>query len=435
MEVGDVVVMPLKKTADAVAIGIIAGPYFYESGQPAGMRHSRPVQWQRPKVSKAELGSDLLASLGSLLTICELSRRNAATRLLEVIAGNADPGWQSDESDPLPDSLQDLVTAAPRTMTIRELLNFWNFRRRTARIVQEVTDDLAELGLLAVPSIAEGWIDGQVAVVPAPGQSDEPSESSTPSDAAVDAAEANAEAVMNGSVHYSVSTMDTAACAVMTAQPDDPLSVIVTQMALQDYSQVAVVDAEGRLMGAVSWESIALAWTSGEPSVVRDAMRSAPSTTPEDELLGQAEVIFQFGFVFVRAPSGAVQGIITSADLSRRFGDDYRPIVLLDEIERRLGSRIKSRCSDDEMKAAGVGIKNHGATLGNYVTALSKKPLWDKLGWGGLAQTEFHERMDRVRQIRNQLMHFSPDPITAEEVELLEKTARVLRLVTSDDEA
>lgn len=40
--------------------------------------------------------------------------------------------------------------------------------------------------------------------------------------------------------------------------------------------------------------------------------------------------------------------------------------------------------------------------------------------------------MERVRQIRNQLMHFSPDPITPEEIDLLEKTARVLRLVTSD---
>ncbi|KQW47390.1 hypothetical protein ASC77_13055 [Nocardioides sp. Root1257] len=434
MQVGDLVVMPLKKTADSIAIGIVDGPYFFAADQPEGMRHSRPVRWVRPEVSKSELGSDLLASLGSLLTICELSRRNAAARLAEVSEGRADPGWITQESDPLPTSLNDLVEAVPRVMTIRELLNYWNFRRRTARIVEEVTDDLAELGLLAVPSIAEGWIDGHVEIVAMPGQSDEASESSTVPSAAVNAAEASAEAVKSGSVSYSVSTMDTARCDVMTVRLDDSLSVTVTKMALQDFSQVAVVDAQGRLIGAATWESIALAWMSGEPALVRDAMRSAPSASPEDELLRQAEVIYQHGFVFVRDPGGVVQGIITSADLSRRFGDDHRPIVLLDEIERRLGNRINSRCSVDEMKAAGVAIKSYGATFGNYVTALGKRPLWDKLEWGGLGQVEVHAQMERVRLIRNQLMHFSPDPITSEEIDLLEKTARVLRLVTSDAE-
>lgn len=432
MQVGDVVVMPLKKTAESVAIGTVTGSYYFDATQPEGMRHSRPVRWVRPQVSKSELGSDLLASLGSLLTVCELSRRNAAVRLAEVAAGHADPGWTEDGSEPLPTSLNDLVEAAPRTMTIRELLNYWSFRRRTARIVEEVTDDLAELGLLAVPSIAEGWIDGQVEIVPMPGQSDEASESAAVPSAAVDAAEASAEAVMSGSISYSVSTMDTARCEVMTVGLEDALSVTVTNMALQDYSQVAVVDSQGRLLGAATWESIALAWMSGEPSLMRDVMRSAPSASPGDELLRQAEVIHQHGFVFVRNAGGVVQGIITSADLSRRFGDDHRPIVLLDEIERRLGNRIMSRCSVEEMKAAGVAIRSHGATFGNYVTALSKEPLWGKLEWGGLGQAEFRARMERVRQIRNQLMHFSPDPITPEEIDLLEKTARVLRLVTSD---
>lgn len=434
MRNGDVVVMPLKRTADSVAIGRVTGPYFYDADQPAGMRHSRPVQWVRPQVSKSELGSDLLDSLGSLLTVCELSRRRAAVRLAELAAGRADPGWVADDSEPLPTSLNDLVESAPRTMTIRELLGYWGFRRRTTRIVEEVTDDLAELGLLAVPSIAEGWINALVEIVPTPGRTDETSETAGSLRAEVNAAEASAEAVMSGSVSYSVSTMDTARCEVMTVLAEDPLSVTVTKMALQDFSQVAVVDPQRRLLGAVTWESIALAWMSGTPSLVRDAMRSAPSAAPEDELLRQSEVIYQHGFVFVRDSGGVVQGIITSADLSRRFGDDHRPIVLLDEIERRLGHRIMSRCTIEELKAAGVAIKNHGATFGNYVTALSKPALWSKLEWGGLGQAEFGERMDHVRQIRNQLMHFSPDPITGEEVDLLEKTARVLRLVTSDAE-
>lgn len=434
MQVGDIVVMPLKKTPDAVAIGLVSGGYAFDPDKPEGMRHRRPVNWMRPQVSKSEIGSDLLASLGSLLTVCELSRRDAAMRLSEVAEGRADPGWLKEGAEPLPRSLDELVDQAPRTLTIRELLNYWNFRRRTARIVEEVTDDLAELGLLAVPSISEGWINGQVEIVPIPGQLDDDSGSSAVPSPEVDAAEASAEAVLSGLVSYSVSTMDTARCAVMTVEPEEALSATVTNMALQDYSQVAVVDPEGRLIGAVTWESIALAWMSGQPSVVRDAMRWAPSTSPEDELLRQAAVIYREGFVFVRTPGGVVQGIVTSADLSRRFVDEHRPIVLLDEIERRLGNRITSRCSVEEMKLAGVSIRGHGLTFGNYVKALELPPLWKQLAWSGLDQMEFAGQMRRVRDIRNQLMHFSPDPITDEEVDLLEKTARVLRLVTSDSD-
>ena len=212
MQEGDVVVMPLKKTPNSVAIGRIAGPYYYDSSQQADMRHNRPVNWVRPVVSKSELGSDLLASIGSLLTVCELSRRNAATRWAEVADGRDDSGWQTEEGDPLPASLSDLVDAAPRSMTIRELLDFWGYRRRTAGIVERVTDDLAELGLLAVPSIAEGWIDGPVEIVPVPGQSGEVSESSSVADQAVDVAEASAEAVIWGSIQYCVSTMNTGRC-------------------------------------------------------------------------------------------------------------------------------------------------------------------------------------------------------------------------------
>lgn len=66
MQNGDVVVMPLKKTGDSVAIGWVSGSYFYDASQSEGMRHSRPVRWVRPVVSKSELGSDLLARVSGL---------------------------------------------------------------------------------------------------------------------------------------------------------------------------------------------------------------------------------------------------------------------------------------------------------------------------------------------------------------------------------
>lgn len=441
IQVDDLLLQPSKLGDRPVAIGRVTGNYYYLADEEPGFRHSRPIEWLRTDVPREQLGPDIRTSLGSLLTVCRISRPGVADRLQAVLAGREDPGPPVDDAHQMPadfGELADRVAEGPLRVSIRDLLAYKGYMRRTSGIVAEITNDLAELGLLAVPSISEGWIDGDVNIVQMPGDESpdetvEPDESTAAPQSEIDSAEAEAERVLGGSVKYAVSTMSTAACQVLSARPDEPLKAVVTRMALNDFSQVAVVDESDRLLGAVTWESIALAWMSGSPVVVRDALRPARSTAPNDELLAQATAIYDEGFVFVRDSSGAVRGIITSADLTKRFGDDHRPIVLLDEIEARLGLRIRSACSVEEVKAAGVHVGASGEyTFGNYVAVLNVDSLWGKLDWHGLDRCELHATMDRVRRIRNQLMHFSPDPITPEEVHLLEKVARALRLVTSE---
>lgn len=434
---GDIVVMPLKLVDRSVAIGRVIGDYYYASDEKPGMRHSRKVDWIQPEVSKEKIGADILSSLGSLLTVCEISRPNVIDRFETLLRGLSDPGaigTLGDKSQEKISELVELVDAHPQRRTIRELIGYWGYLRRTTRIVGEITNELKELGLLAVPSIADGWIDGEVEIRVAPGKSGEESPEQSDTTEKIENADAEAEQVISGGVRYVIDTMDTAHCEVLTVCLDDSLPVAVTKMAINDYSQVAVVDETRRLRGALTWESIALAWMSGTPSKVRQAIRAAPTAAPTDELLAQADVIYQHGFVFVRDDTGGIQGIVTSADLTRRFGNDHRPIVLLDEIERRLGQRVRSRCTDEDLRAANVNVPAYGHTFGTYVKALSKESLWPSLGWTGLDRQQIFETMEQVRLIRNQLMHFSPDPIAESQIQLLERAARTLRLVAPETE-
>ncbi|MBB6345208.1 restriction system protein [Nonomuraea muscovyensis] len=91
MQAGDLVVLPLK-SKPAIAVGRITGSYTYRIDLPAEARHARPVTWLRTEVARTAIGQDLRHSLGSLLTVCELTRNNAYERLLALASGASDPG-------------------------------------------------------------------------------------------------------------------------------------------------------------------------------------------------------------------------------------------------------------------------------------------------------------------------------------------------------
>ena len=100
MRDGDLVVLPRKLTSQ-IAIGRVKGPYRYAdvNGQ---KRHTRAVHWVRPDVPRTAFGQDLLYSFGAFMTVCNISRNDAATRVAAVVDGKPDPGLAVD-LDPTPD--------------------------------------------------------------------------------------------------------------------------------------------------------------------------------------------------------------------------------------------------------------------------------------------------------------------------------------------
>lgn len=92
MQFGDLVVVPLK-SEPAVAIGKVAGPYRFMQSAPSLLVHQRAVIWQNPAYPRSSIGHDLLASLGSIQTVCEIKRNYAEYRLNAVISDGEDPAF------------------------------------------------------------------------------------------------------------------------------------------------------------------------------------------------------------------------------------------------------------------------------------------------------------------------------------------------------
>lgn len=91
IEVGDIIVMPLK-TSKQIAIGRCTAGYRYLDSQDADKRHAISVDWVRTDISRSDIKQDLLFSLGAFLTVCRLDRNDAERRLAKVLDGGVDPG-------------------------------------------------------------------------------------------------------------------------------------------------------------------------------------------------------------------------------------------------------------------------------------------------------------------------------------------------------
>lgn len=95
MQVGDFVVVPLK-TDNKIAIGEVIAPCTMTSGG----NPMRRVRWLRPDVQRDAFRQDLLYSFGAFMTVCEITRNDALTRVEAVARSGRDPGYEAGASVP-----------------------------------------------------------------------------------------------------------------------------------------------------------------------------------------------------------------------------------------------------------------------------------------------------------------------------------------------
>lgn len=154
------------------------------------------------------------------------------------------------------------------SISVRELMAYWQAKRRGFWYVKAVEDDLKQYGLRSVPSFTEGPIDGRVNLIPIRESSSEPR-----SHATADPVTEETPGVSTDQQSESVYTAggltfadlgrvlsNTRQRDVVYVTPNDTLSRAQSLMMRHDYSQLPVMNSpRSEVAGAVSWESIARA--------------------------------------------------------------------------------------------------------------------------------------------------------------------------------
>ncbi|MFD0857274.1 CBS domain-containing protein [Actinomadura adrarensis] len=433
IEPGDYVVMPRKTNPVTFAVGRVTGPYEYRADEPDGFQQVRKVEWIHTEVPNDAVKPDLRASLGSLLTVCRLRRNDAARRIAALASTGADPGRDDEEEVTSSEGL--LADAASRDagnlrkLTIRHLLQHWDAERRTSAVVETIKADLEAQGLTTRPPFTEGAIGTEIELVPISAEPG-PAGEVNPEDVADTEDVSEPEPLTLG--------LGNLPSKLVTVPSSATLARAKTVMVERQFSQLGVVDQDGKYQGAVTWESIGRAHIAHADPCLKQAIVYPRVVDHDALLLDQLRVIYDDGFILVRDTDRVrVTGIITASDLTTEFGKLARPFVLVEEAENRLRRAADSAFEVDDLKAAAHPSNKAKVqraadlTFGNYYYLLKDAERWSKLKWS-IDQDILLDLIQKVGRIRNELMHFATDELSPDKYNSLNGLLNLLRTVDPD---
>ena len=310
----------------------------------------------------------------------------------------------------------------PEQTTVRGLVNRFGFERRGSWINDHIHNVLDQFELETVPDFSTVWLDSPIAI-----RLDSSKFPETSSSELADATQR-------------IGSMPTANInagdkwRIVSVPPDKPLSAATTIMQLNDFSQLPVMPNNNKrdVRGIISWKSIGAGLAlNAKCDWVQDYTEKPaqilPITTP---LVEAMSTVTKHGYVLVRDEDGTISGIVTASDLATQFETSAVPFIVTGEIEGHLRRLIHGKFTLDEMRETTKGTQGgkpiEGAsdlTLAGYHSLLGKTEHWERLELN-VDQDQFRAHLDRVRDIRNNLMHFNPDGLSPEEIATLRNLAR-----------
>jgi CBS domain-containing protein len=232
-------------------------------------------------------------------------------------------------------------------------------------------------------------------------------------------------------------TLDAAHAKPLGVKRDAKVREAVTLMIQHDFSQLPVMQNSRDVDGLISWKSIAEASKvhNKECTFVRECMDTDVEILKHDAPLWKAiRTIAEKDVVLVRNPAKEIIGLVTTYDIAVKYHSLAEPFLLLGEIENNLRQLIKRARypqsvleaakdpKDSERKIRGVS----DMTLAEYIRLLQEPENWKAITYN-LSRKTFLADLDAIRTIRNEVMHFHPDPLTNEQLNSLRRVANMMR--------
>ena len=148
----------------------------------------------------------------------------------------------------------------------------------------------------------------------------------------------------------------------------------------------------------------------------------------DKELIDVLPELQRTGFVFVRDQENVIAGIVTTTDVVQAYGEMAMPFFLIGELDRSLRRVIaRNLCLEQVIALCRRPVRSFDElSMGDYQRVLEDPGTWAGLGWP-LDRSTFIERFAEIRHIRNDVMHFKPDPPPAGTIERLRQLNSLLR--------
>ncbi|MEZ5084262.1 MAG: CBS domain-containing protein [Bacteroidales bacterium] len=315
------------------------------------------------------------------------------------------------------DKLKSIVQEIKKTdkefkISARELFWFFYFEKRTKGNRFWVNKFLNENQLEVVPDYMSVWIDEKITL----------------------RHKKRAKSKRTVEPIQRIQLLDSANKPPITITRDAKLKEAMTLMMMYNFSQLPVMSGTRTVQGVITWETIGYGLTNRcESDSVKDFISNDITILDyETPLLDAISIILKKEFVLVQKSDKSICGIVTLADISAHFLTVSEPFLLLEQIENHirqildgkfLVKELKEFCTigDSEREIEHIDDLN----FGDYIRIIENPEHWDRLELN-VDRSHFIKQLDKVREIRNDIMHFDPDGISTEQREDLIKMAKFL---------
>lgn len=308
---------------------------------------------------------------------------------------------------------------APPPETVRSFLLWFGAERRGFRWIRHIRWKLKNHGLVTVPDFEYAYIDSQIGFQRSAG------DESTSSDE---------QDATSQDPTYRVGRLDSANKTPVSVKPDASLQQAITLMLTHDFSQLPVMTSPRDVKGMISWKSIGSRLALKQScTAVRDCMETPRIVSSEDSLFSALSEVTNHDHVLVQAADKTICGIITATDFNEQFRKLAEPFLLVGEIERGIRRVLHGKFlareleeakgpGDDSRKIEAVADLN----FGEYIRLIEPEARWKKLRIE-IDRVEFISRLNKIREIRNDVMHFDPDGLDDSDLKLLREFALFLK--------
>ncbi|MEY4991273.1 MAG: hypothetical protein RI948_139 [Bacteroidota bacterium] len=294
-------------------------------------------------------------------------------------------------------------------MSPREFLSYFHCEKRTKGNTARIDNFLNSKNLETEPHYSSVWIDGTVKLKH----------------------KARARSKSDRDPILRISILPSANKPPITINRDAKLSEAITLMMMHNFSQLPVMSNPKTVAGLITWETIGNGITNGISSnEVKDFLKTHVVKLELDTpLLEAIRTVIKEEIVIVLKKDKSLSGIVTITDISSQFFTLTEPFLLLEKIEnlirllldeKFLLEDLVSVCFDCE-KAEFIDDLN----FGQYIRLIEKETNWQKLNLS-IERVPFIKQLDKIRNIRNDIMHFDSEGITIEQREDLNNMANFL---------
>jgi predicted transcriptional regulator len=302
-------------------------------------------------------------------------------------------------SDDLKKKISDIQKSEKEyKITPRMLVNAFGFEKRTSGNRAIVSRFLEDQLIETSPDYTNAWIDGEIIL----------------------RHKKKAKSKRTTDPIQRIKMIPAANREPISVKKEASLAEATTLMRLHSYSQIPVLSGQRSIYGYVSWETIGNGVANGVSS---DKVLSYTSTDIsilpyETPLLEAIKIVIAKEFAVVQKEDKTISGIVTLADVSQQFLSIAEPFLLLEEIENHLRQILDGKllveevikyCNPDDTSRKIDHIDD--LTFGEYVRIFENNCLWIKINLN-VEKSHFVKQLDKVRAIRNDIMHFEPEGIT-----------------------